>query len=271
MRVLFMGRKPHACEALRFLVKRNVDVVAVVAEPREKPSFWSPKLIDVAESLGLPVITDDKEIYRSLETEGDRSRFRNLDLVLSFLYWRRIRKPLISAPRMGCLNFHAAITPPLRGVCGYSFAIYLQWPCWGATAHFINDEEFDTGDIIRRIEFPVDMSKETAFSLEQRSQPVLLQLFKEVIEMAFAGPLPRVPQDQLDYPYCGWKEFEELKLVRPDDSPELIDRKIRAAWFPPYEGATVVLGGNRYTLVNQDILNEVATVYRRMSPHKPTA
>ena len=56
MRVIFMGRRPHACEALDWLVEQGHEVVSVVA-PRgdgaETP-YWSPTVKATAERLGLP-------------------------------------------------------------------------------------------------------------------------------------------------------------------------------------------------------------------------
>lgn len=36
-----------------------------------------------------------------------------------------------------------------------------------------------------------------------------------------------------------------------------INKKIQAFWYPPYEGAYIELDGERYTLVNQTILNSI--------------
>ena len=47
------------------------------------------------------------------------------------------------------------------------------------------------------------------------------------------------------------KEMEELKHIQPGDN---IDNKIRAFWFPPYDGANIEIDGGRYTVVNRSIL-----------------
>ena len=50
------------------------------------------------------------------------------------------------------------------------------------------------------------------------------------------------------------EEFEALRRVRPDDPPELTERRIRAFWYPPYDGATIELGGRTLTLVDRGLL-----------------
>jgi hypothetical protein len=37
-----------------------------------------------------------------------------------------------------------------------------------------------------------------------------------------------------------------------------VDRKVRAFWFPPYDGAYVEHDGEKFTLVNRPILDEFA-------------
>ena len=60
-------------------------------------------------------------------------------------------------------------------------------------AHFA-DESFDTGPLIRVRYFDVDCSRETALSLQRKTQPVLLELFKEVFDLALQdGKLPSAP------------------------------------------------------------------------------
>ena len=48
-----------------------------------------------------------------------------------------------------------------------------------------------------------------------------------------------------------------LKIVLQkveDLEKEDLDLKIRAFWFPPYDGAGIVVNGKVYTLVNREIL-----------------
>ncbi|MFA6034204.1 MAG: methionyl-tRNA formyltransferase, partial [Myxococcota bacterium] len=61
LKIIFMGRKPAASVALRRLVDRGVEVVAVVAPLHpEQPvdsTFWRPLLRNTAKELGIPVVT----------------------------------------------------------------------------------------------------------------------------------------------------------------------------------------------------------------------
>jgi methionyl-tRNA formyltransferase len=180
-----------------------------------------------------------------------------VDLVVSFLYWRRIREPLLSLGRIGCLNFHPAPLPDLRGLGGYNVAVLEGLREWGVSCHFV-DERFDTGDLVEVERFPIDPDAHTALSLDLESGERLVALFGRVVEHALSGEeLPREPQGAGRY--VSREEFERLRVVRPGDD---LQRKLRAFWYPPHPGAVLEIDGRRLTLVDDALLAEVADVYR---------
>jgi methionyl-tRNA formyltransferase len=180
-----------------------------------------------------------------------------VDLVVSFLFWKRIREPLLSLGRIGCLNFHPAPLPDLRGVGGYNVAVLEGMTEWGVSCHFV-DSGFDTGDIVEVERFPIDADTATAYSVDLDSQEHLYGLFQRVMRRALAGEeLPRTPQGEGRY--VDREEFESLRRVRPGDD---LDRKLRAFWYPPHPGAVVEVDGRELTLVDAALLGEVAHLYR---------
>jgi methionyl-tRNA formyltransferase len=180
-----------------------------------------------------------------------------VDVVISFLFWKLIREPLVTLGRIGCLNFHPAPLPDLRGLGGYNVAILEGMRDWGVSCHFV-DESFDTGDLVEVERFPIDPDSATAFSLDLESQERLLGLFQRVMGMAMTGQeLPRAPQGPGRY--VDADEFERLRRVRPGDD---LDRKLRAFWYPPHSGALVEVEGRDLTLVDERLLAEVAQAYR---------
>jgi methionyl-tRNA formyltransferase len=258
-----MGKdKQSAADCLQYLIDRNVTVVAVVAPTTEQVPLGGTRLGEVARRAGIPTTTD-KDIYGCLNALPNMPdcgyTLENIDLVLSFLFWKKIKRELIELPRIGCINFHPAPLPDFRGVGGYNFAIYENLPYWGVSAHFV-DESIDTGDIIRVHRFEIDASQETAFSLERKSQDALVDLFIETIDtVRDAGSLPRSPQGPGRY--ISTKEFEALRTIRATDTPEEINRKVRAFWYPPYQGATIDIAGTLYTVVNSDLLRQLGELY----------
>ena len=240
--------KRSAARALEWLVAAGADVAAVVASEPDRFTREEQRVDLVAELHGLPLVSAEA-LHES--PPGD------VDLVLSFLFWERIREPLLSLGRVGCLNFHPAPLPDLRGLGGYNVAILEGMREWGVSCHFM-EPEFDTGDIVETERFALDPDTATAFSLDLESQERLYGLFTRVLSGVMAGEeLSRTPQG--DGRYVSREEFEALRWVRPGDD---LDRKLRAFWYPPHPGALVEVDGRALTLVSENLLAEAAEAYR---------
>lgn len=249
MRVVFMGKsKRSVVRALELLVERGAEVIAVVAA---EPDAWArvPQRLDLAASRHGLALVPEAELYAA-PPEG-------VDLVVSFLYPRMIREPVLSLGRIGCLNFHPAPLPDFRGLGGYNVAILEGLREWGVSCHFV-DERFDTGDLVEVERFAIKPDAHTALSLDLETGERLVGLFGRVIDRALAGEeLPREPQG--DGRYISREEFEGLRVVRPGDD---LERKLRAFWYPPYPGAVLEVEGRRLTLVDDALLGAIAAVYR---------
>lgn len=245
IKVLFMGRKPVAAKALAWLIQHeNVTVVGVITDSHLAISPTS----EIARKAGLPLL--NRELVEQEVANGTLS----FDLALSVLYWQKIRKPLIESCPKGIVNFHPAPLPDYKGTAGYNLAILEDLPKWAVSAHYV-DEGIDTGEIIQVRDFSVDRARETARSLEAKSQPELLAQFKDVTSQLLNNEarLPTIPNGAGRY--VSRAEMEAMKEVKPGDD---IERKIRAFWFPPYDGAYKIVGGIKCTLVNRTILESLA-------------
>jgi methionyl-tRNA formyltransferase len=254
MRVILLGRKPVACDALRFMLSLGVEVVAVSTPARTDHDLYPERLVDVADSFGVSVV-QDQDLYDCLAGKPVGIDLRGVDLVVSILHQKRIRGPLLTLGRIGCVNFHPAPLPEYRGWGTYNIAVLEELKKWGASAHFA-DEGFDTGPLIRARWFDIDCSDETALSLQRKTQPVLLELFKEVFDLARRdGVLPSTPQG----PGRSFtkREVMSLRFITATDPPELVERKVRAFWYPPNPCAEVQIGSKHYPIVNHGIFDDL--------------
>lgn len=242
MNVLFMGRKAAGAEALAWTLTSGHNVVGVLTDSHLPGSPTAA----LAESHGLPLYTYEEAVA---EVEAGRLSF---DLGVSFVYWRILKEPLLSAAMKGIINFHPAPLPDYKGTAGYNMAILDGLDTWGVTAHYV-DAGIDTGEIIDVFRFSIDSEEETAYSLERTSMDFLLKLFKKTVRRA-AGTdrLPTTPN--VGGRYITRNEMEEMKQIQPGDD---VDRKIRAFWFPPYRGAFIEIDGKPYTLVNDQVLSSL--------------
>lgn len=243
MNILFMGRKRSAAQALEWTLAQGHSVVAVVTDNH----MGGSKTAAVAEAHNL-CLCSLEDVYRRISSQE-----LEIDLAISFVFWRKIKPPLLDYPKLGIINFHPAPLPDYKGTAGYNLAILEGLDAWSVSAHYI-DAGIDTGSIIDQFTFSIDPEEETVVSLEQKSQEFMLALYRKTIRrVARDGILPATSNK--GGRYVPRKEMESMKAIKPGDD---VDRKIRAFWFPPYTGAYVEINGKRYTLVNDHILRSLA-------------
>ena len=58
-------------------------------------------------------------------------------------------------------------------------------------------------------------------------------------------------------------DLNEKKDVSSTKDTQEIDKRIRSLWYPPFEGAFIVISGKKYYLIDQYILNEYGELYNQ--------
>lgn len=244
IKVLFMGRKKVGARCLEYLLNRgDVEVVGVLTDSHLSVSPVS----EAARSKGVPIL-DYREACGRVEC-GELE----FDLGLSMLYWRKLKGKMVDGGQLRTINFHPAPLPEYKGTAGYNLAILEGLSEWAVTAHYV-DAEIDTGKIIEVAPFAIDREKETAQTLEAMAQPLLFELFERVVSRVIeaGGILETTPNE--GGRYVSRSEMEAMKEVREGDD---VSRKIRAFWFPPYDGAYQVVNGVKCTLIDRFILSKL--------------
>jgi len=260
MRAVFMGKhKRSAARALEHLVQSGWEVPAVVCPAEDALAVESQRVDLVAERHGLRMVSDD-DLYAALEGDGPQGlELGDVELVVSFLFWKKLLPPLIRLGRVGALNFHPAPLPDLRGLGGFNVAILEARQEFGVSCHFV-DTAYDTGDLVEVERFPLEPD-ESAWSLDVKSQERLFGMFTRVTDAVLRGEeLPREPQGEGRY--VTREEFTELRRVREDDTPETLERRVRAFWYPPYDGAAIERGGETLTVVDRAMLERMGRQLR---------
>lgn len=244
--VIFMGRKAVASRCLAWLCGRqDCRVVAVTTDSHLEIS----PVRDVAQQFSIPM-------FGRNELEACvRSSALNADLCFSMLFWQRIRDPIISGCKRGVINFHPAPLPEYKGTAGYNIAILEALSDWAVSAHYVIDETIDTGPIIEVMPFPMDADYETAQSLERKAQGPLFDQFVRIADRAITSEQKLASFPNVGGKYVSRKQMEDMKEVVAGDD---VHRKIRAFWFPPYRGAFITLDGEKFTILDDTILERLA-------------
>ena len=119
-----MGTPEFAVPTLTEIVSAGHEVVAVYTRApkpagRGQAERKSPIHL-AAEGFGIPVRTP-----RSLRNEDERAAFAALDADVGIVvaYGLILPKPILEAPRLGCLNLHGSLLPRWRGAAPIQRAV----------------------------------------------------------------------------------------------------------------------------------------------------
>lgn len=251
MKAMFFCVDRHgARQALEHILQKGLQVVGCVFD-EERPC----RLSEQCERSGVACFTTD-ELYGLLES-GTAPEF---DVGISYLCHRILKEPLISTPKGGIINFHPAPVTVHKGLAACCYCLLNGYQDWAVTAHYIA-AGIDEGDIISERWFSMEGVK-TAREAETYVQAQSIQLLEDVVGRLLSGePLPRHRQDPSQGHYFSKRDLENVKDVSHIHSTEEIDKRIRALWFPPYHGAYITIEGKRYSLVNEELLKELAAFY----------
>lgn len=237
--VILMGSKPGAVVALSVLLERGWNVKYVVISRKiNHPWMSGPTLEEYAISKRIKVVT-----------QSELPRIGTYDFVISYMFRYKVKSDVISMAKRAALNFHPGPLPGFAGWAFYNVAIIENSPEYGCTCHYMNDG-FDMGPIFKVNRFSIDASKETAVSLEKKTQEEMIRLFIEFCDIAESGAeLPRTEQDDSKIRYLSQEQFIKLKEIPSGADNETIDRYVRAFWYPPYECAYIKHNGKKFELM----------------------
>ena len=154
-KIIFMGTPDFAVESLKQLIEGGVEVAAVVTAP-DRPSGRGQKMNasavkKFAEEKGLEVLQPEK--LKSPEFV-DRLKAINADLFVVVAF-RMLPEIVWNMPEKGTINLHGSLLPDYRGAAPINWAVINGEKKTGATTFFLK-HEIDTGDIIDKVEVPID-------------------------------------------------------------------------------------------------------------------
>jgi len=130
------------------------------------------------------------------------------------VYWPYLIKPdIYELAGKGTINFHPALLPFNRGWYPHVYNIIDGSPS-GVTLHQI-DEGIDSGPVWAQKQVPT-LPTDTAFTLYNRLQTSIYELFMEQWEAIKKGLITPIPQDHTQSNYHSRKKVDELDIIDPD-------------------------------------------------------
>jgi methionyl-tRNA formyltransferase len=236
-----MGSADFAVPTLNALVEAGHELAAVYAQPprpagRGKGERKTP-VQERAEELGIAVRTP-----RTLRDPDEQARFRALepDIAVVAAYGLILPKPILEAPKPGCVNVHASLLPRWRGAAPIQRAILAGDEVSGVTIMQM-DEGLDTGPILLRQS--LDIRHKNAGQVTEE----LANLGATLIVEWLADPTPPVPQPIAGATYAPKIDKAEARIDWSLPGAE-IERQVRA--FNPVPGAWFEAKGERVKLLD---------------------
>jgi len=243
MKIVFMGTPVFSVPVLEALLAAGHEVLAVYCQPprpagRGKGLRASPVQAR-AEALGLPV-----RHPASLKGETEQAEFAALgaDLAVVVAYGLILPRPVLAAPRLGCLNIHASLLPRWRGAAPIQRAI---WAGDAETGVCIMQMEagLDTGPVLLR-EVVAIGAEETAGELAERLSALGARAI--VAALAHLPALVAVAQPAEGVTYAAKIDKAEARIDWALPAAE-IARAVRA--LSPAPGAWCEVAGERVKLL----------------------
>lgn len=246
MRIIFMGTPEFAVPVLDALVEANHDVVAAYSQPprRGNRGKIAPSPVHArAEALGIevrpPLTLRDPEAQAAFAALG-------ADVAVVAAYGLILPRPVLEAPRLGCLNVHGSLLPRWRGAAPIQRAI-LAGDAETGVGIMQMEAGLDTGPV--RLEGRTPVDGKTAGELTAELSAMGARLMVEVL--GDVERYPAVPQPEDGVTYAAKVDKAEARLDFSKPAVE-VERQVRA--FNPAPGAFFEVQGERVRVHAAEIL-----------------
>jgi methionyl-tRNA formyltransferase len=211
MKIIFMGTPEFAVPTLTEIVSAGHEVVAVYTRApkpagRGQAERKSPVHV-AAEGFGIPVLTP-----KSLKGEAEQAAFAAFDADVGIVvaYGLILPKPILEAPRLGCLNLHGSLLPRWRGAAPIQRAVLAGDARTGVMVMQM-DEGLDTGPVALAEEMPIGPDM-TSGELHDKMMLVGADLMGRALAALERGSLTFTPQPEAGVTYAKKIEKAEARI-----------------------------------------------------------
>ena len=258
MRMIFMGSPDFAVPSLNALVEAGHDVVAAYCQPARPAGRGKAERRTAvharAEELGIAVRTP-----KSLRNEDEQAQFRSLDADLAVVaaYGLILPRPILEAPKAGCINVHASLLPRWRGAAPIQRAILAGDEVSGVTIMQM-DEGLDTGPMLHRL--TLDIRGKNAGQVTDE----LASLGAQALLDWIGNPSPPEPQPIAGATYAKKIDKAEARIDWSKPAAE-IELQVRA--FAPSPGAWFEANGERIKLLETNAIELAGDAGKVLDDH----
>jgi len=240
LRIAFMGTPEFAVPTLAGLAGQGHQIVRVYSQPprpkgRGYESEPSP-VAKFAQSQGIPVSTPV-----TLKGTEEQAEFASLglDVAVVVAYGLILPKPVLDAPRLGCLNLHGSLLPRWRGAAPIQRAIMAGDAETGVMVMRM-EEGLDTGPVLMAERIAI--ARKTYGELHDELAHLGADLMVRALAALERGDIEARPQPHEGVTYARKILKEESRIDWTKTARE-VDCLIRA--LSPSPGAWCAAKGER--------------------------
>ncbi len=232
-----MGSPAFAVPSLAELAGAGHEIVCVYTQapkPAGRGQQLRPTPVHIfAETLGIAVRTP-----KSLKKPAEQEAFAALaaDLAVVVAYGLILPKPVLAAPRLGCINLHGSLLPRWRGAAPIQRAIMAGDRVTGVQVMRM-EEGLDTGSVLVSEVIAIE-ADDTAQTLHDRMAAVGAPLLGRAVAALERGVIEETPQAGDGVTYAAKIDPAEARIdwAKP---ARLVDAHIRG--LSPFPGAWFTL------------------------------
>jgi len=237
LKIIFAGTPVFAAQALKALLDKQFEIVAVLTQP-DRPSGRGMQLKpspvkQLALEHGLVVL--QPQSLKEAEIQNQLANFK-ADLMIVAAYGLILPKAVLQIPRLGCWNIHASLLPRWRGAAPIQRAILAGDQQTGITIMQM-DVGLDTGDMLLKKECSIT-SSDTSETLFDKLAVLGASAIIEALTLLQENRIQAVPQANDLASYASKLSKEESQIDWSKNAQE-IARNVRG--YNPFPGVTSVL------------------------------
>ncbi|MGH7519241.1 MAG: methionyl-tRNA formyltransferase [Gemmatimonadales bacterium] len=254
MRVAFFGTPEFAVPALRELLRRRIDVAAVITRPdrpqgRSRSTLVSPPIKLAALDAGLSVLQPERPVG-DVFTAGLRHFRPDLGVVVA--YGHILRPEVLAIPRLGMINVHASLLPRWRGAAPIAWSL-LHGDTETGISIMQMEAGLDSGPVLLRLRTAISDGETGGQLTERLAELGALALGQAMDRIAHGGAIGEA-QDHAAATYAP-KIDRSLTHVAFGDGARAAARRIQA--FDPVPGAWATLRGDAVKLFGARVVEGV--------------
>ena len=224
LKIIFAGTPEFAATTLKALLESEHEVVAVYTQP-DRPAGRGRKL--TASPVKALALEHDLPVLQPVSLKDPTAQQElaswSADLMVVIAYGLILPEPVLTAPRLGCVNVHASLLPKWRGAAPIQRAILAGDRETGITIMQM-DAGLDTGDMLHIVSCPIEPG-ETTQMLHDKLADLGARALLDTLPGLADGTIQPQPQDDSLATYAEKLHKGEAELDW-EQSAEILARKV---------------------------------------------